>query len=74
MGGLGPPSNNFNPKTDSEMETHIEEYKVTHFSSNYNQHIQQVDMELLKISDRGFISATFQTSDKQSAYLNRSVH
>ena len=53
-----------------DMETHMSEYRITHSRRNYNDHIQQVDREILQVTEKGFTLDTFQTEERQILYLN----
>ena len=62
---------NFNSKTESEMPTHISEFKITHRKQDYNQHIHQLNSELLRMSKRGLVSTNFQTAEHHNQYLSQ---
>ena len=64
---------NFNSKTEMDLIGHMETCRTTHSNLNYNTHRQQVDADISKMTNRGFVFTTLKTIVRQIDYLQKNA-
>ena len=62
---------NFNCKTESEMKTHVSEYGATHSQKNNKNNGLQLNNEIRKLTNNGYILFACESGQAQMTYFEQ---